>query len=243
MDGVSYLIALARLFRETWWFLGIAIGLVGAIALLLYRFHVRRLRETEQLRVQIASDLHDSLGAVLTRIAVHSERIQTMTDLESIHTAARAIGQASRTIVGSLADIVWSIDAREDTIGDLVDRMRDCLTDVLGSNHVDARLEHSGLDLQKRIPTLVRQNVYLIYKEAINNIACHSRAGHVKITLRNEPSGFTMCIADDGGGMSPSGRRTGQGLRNMKMRAERLAGEIRVQEDGGVSVTLTMRRL
>jgi ligand-binding sensor domain-containing protein/signal transduction histidine kinase len=241
-QGVVLAVTVLPPYWKTAWFR--ALGVVVLIAALgfLYRYRLQRAVDLERIRIRIASDLHDDIGSALTRIAVHSEMIRTLEDPVAIRSTSEKIGAACREIIVTMSDVVWSIDARNDTIGDLLDRIRDYAADVLGARSTNFSLEHSGLDVKKIIPVDVRQNLYLILKEAVSNVARHSTASRVTITLTNEGGRFTMVVADDGHRRDPA-HGTGQGLRNMTMRAERLAGVLQTAEADGFTVTLTMGAL
>jgi ligand-binding sensor domain-containing protein len=182
---------------------------------------INKVREMERLRVQIASDLHDDIGSTLTKIAVHSEIIQTTTEKIKITNSSKKIGTMSREIITTLSDVVWSIDSRNDTVGDLIDRMRDFLETVFpaGSIHID--FQTKGLHFDQKITQVLRQNIYLIFKEAVNNAAKHSGADEVKISMINGDGKFKMEIVDNGAGIKVDERHVGhRGIENMELRAK-----------------------
>jgi two-component sensor histidine kinase/streptogramin lyase len=242
-DERSLVIIITPPWWATWWFRAILFVTVIGILYSIYRYRLYKAVEMERLRVRIASDLHDDIGSTLTKIVVQSEVIQSSADAEKIKTFSKQIGAACREIISTLSDIVWSIDARNDTIGNLLDRMRDFTAEVFASKQIEFRLSHSGLETEKRIPVDTRQNIYLVFKEAVNNSARHSNASNVWISLKNNPDQFTMSITDDGQGIPGNPKHTGHGLRNMRMRAERIGGNVQVVCDNGTKVILTMKAL
>lgn len=245
-QGASLQITIPPPYWQTWWFRSLVISVCVA---LLYRFHRYRLMrslEVERMRVRIASDLHDDIGTTLTHIVMQTELLQMSDDVQKAKKAARQIGDAGRNIIATISDIVWSIDARNDMSGDLLDRMRDFASEVLSPLSTEVRFDNASFDEQRKVPLDVRQNVYLIFKEAITNIARHSKAQKVFISLSNDSNQFTMRIADDGKGFNgddANQKRTGHGLRNMQMRAERIGGIVEIHNNNGVTVVLKMKRL
>ncbi len=237
--GAAVNVIITPPFWKTWWFRALAataiIGLLG----LIYRYRVERLLEMERLRVRIASDLHDDIGATLTKISLHSELIQDGACSPEVLTSLRKIGAMSRELVTTMSDVVWSIDARNDTVGNLLDRMREFAASVLAAKSVAFNFNTNGLELNKRLPVDLRQNLYLIFKEAINNVAKHADATRVEIQLENGDSVFKMAIHDDGHVLAETEKQTGHGLRNMKMRAQRIGGELEILRNGGYIVSLT----
>ena len=121
----------------------------------------------------------------------------------------------------------------------LIDRMRDTASGVLAAQQMEADFQIEGLDAHAKLPVDLRENVFLIFKEAVTNAAKYSGGSHVTIRLFNSGRSFVMEIADDGRGFSSNKRRSGQGLRNMVMRAERIGGKLTVSEEGGVKIRLT----
>ncbi|HLR25050.1 MAG TPA: two-component regulator propeller domain-containing protein, partial [Fodinibius sp.] len=222
-----------------WWFIALVLlALLGIVVLFYNYYRVRKMVDIERMRVRIASDLHDDVGSTLTEIALQSDFLQTMDVDDSLEESLQQIGTQSRKIVSSLDDIVWSIDARNDTVGDLTDRMQDYANSVLPKKRV--RYSFEG-DMQEKLQVSLKENVYLIFKEAVNNIAKHSNADKVEIRLTADGSYFTMSIKDNGKG-SGSGRKTGQGLRNMNMRAKRIDADITFRNNEGFEVRVSNRK-
>jgi len=243
--GASLLLVITPPWWATWWFKTIIIITILGVGYSIYRYRINKVREMERLRVQIASDLHDDIGSTLTKIAVHSELIQTTTEKEKVSTASKKIGTMSREIISTLSDIVWSIDSRNDTVGDLIDRMRDFLETVfpLGSIHIDFLTK--GLHFDQKIEQALRQNIYLIFKEAVNNAAKHSGADEIRISMINGDGKFKMEISDNGTGIKEEVKHKGHhGIENMEMRAKRIGGDLRIDKlERGTSVTLMAKNI
>ncbi len=221
-----------------WWFIAlIAIALAGIILFIYNYYRVKKMIEMERMRVQIASDLHDDVGSALTEIALQSDFLQTTEVPDKLEESLQQIGAQSRRIVSSLDDIVWSIDARNDTVGDLTDRMQDHMNNVLPDREVYYDFE---CDMQQQLEVSLKENLYLIYKEAVNNIAKHSNADRVDVKLCADGSGFILGIKDNGTEVSGS-RKSGQGLRNMKMRAKRIDAKITFNDKKGFEVIVENR--
>ncbi|MGH7601123.1 MAG: sensor histidine kinase, partial [bacterium] len=236
--GASLRVTIAPPFWQQWWF---RLALGGGILLLayeLYRLRLARVIEVERLRVRIASDLHDDIGATLTKISLYSDLIQTGTNPETSKDLLQKIGAMSRELVTTMSDVVWSIDARNDTVGDLIDRMRDFANGACALRQIEMQFDEAGMEPNKKLRAGARQNIYLIFKEAVNNVVKHAAASKLFVTLQNGNGTFKMKIADDGKGLHAEPRRTGQGLRNMQMRAKRIGARLQVKMEGGVAVTL-----
>lgn len=221
-----------------WWFIAlVGVALIGIMLFIYNYYRVRKMVEIERMRVRIASDLHDDVGSALTEIALQSDFLQTMEVSDNLQESLQQIGTQSRKIVSSLDDIVWSIDARNDTMGDLTDRMQDYVNNVLPDKEIGYHFEG---DMQERLTVSLKENLYLIFKEAINNISKHSNADKVDITLSTNGNGFLMSIRDNGTTASNE-RKTGQGLHNMKMRAKRVDANITFSNSDGFEVRVENR--
>ena len=244
-EGTFISIIITPPWWATWWFRTIVILVLIGIGNSIYRYRINKVREMERLRIQIASDLHDDIGSALTRIAVHSEIIQTTTEKEKVSSASKRIGNMSREIITTLSDVVWSIDSRNDTVGDLIDRMRDFLDTVFpaGSIHID--FQTKGLHFDQKVEQTLRQNIYLIFKEAVNNAAKHSGADKIKISMINGDGKFKLEISDNGIGMNESKMLKGHhGIENMKLRAERINGEIKIENlEKGTKIILVAKSI
>ena len=238
--GVSVRFRIRPPFWETWWFRLLALTIIAAGAVAIYRYRVNRLLDVERLRVRIASDLHDDIGSSLTRIALQSELIREGIEPGAIPTYLQNIADTSRELVTTMSDIVWSIDARNDTCEHLITKIRDFAAGTLAAKQVQVTLTSSGLDPHRKLPVDVRENIYLISKEAVNNIAKHSGATTATISLKNSREGFTMVIHDNGSGWGGTASPTGHGVRNMRMRAERLGGAVAFECSGGTNVVVTL---
>ncbi|MBI5217267.1 MAG: hypothetical protein HY960_16055 [Ignavibacteriae bacterium] len=225
-------------FWQRWWFIVLIFVATVSLLYLMYKYRVSRLLEIERLRVRIASDLHDDVGSTLTKISVHSELIQSIDDKEEMNISLRKIGEMSRELVTTMSDIVWSIDARNETIGNLLDRMEEFAHSVLSPKEIFLDFQTHGLPITKKLSVDVRQNIYFIFKEAVNNIVKYSEATSVSIKLMNNESVFIMTIEDNGKGLEGKRSGTGHGLRNMRMRAERIQGTIEIHSGHGTKVTL-----
>lgn len=234
LDTVS--LTITAPFWMQWWFLLLNLIVVVGIIFLFYNYYrVRKMVDIERMRVRIASDLHDDVGASLTEIALQSDFLQAGEVESEFRQSLSQIGKQCRKIVSSLDDIVWSIDARNDTLGDLTDRMQDYILNTLESGDMQVQYDFEDLKMDNKLPVPVKENLYLIFKEAVNNISKYSNGDRVEISLNNNNGRFRLSIFDNG----TAGRgkkKTGHGLRNMKMRAERIDADIDFETTNGFKI-------
>jgi ligand-binding sensor domain-containing protein/signal transduction histidine kinase len=216
------------------WFLGTLAGFVIAAGYALHKSRVTRLLETERLRTRIASDLHDDVGSSLTQISILSEmaRTQVANLGAGIADPLSRIGILSRESVDSMSDIVWAIDPVRDTPVHLLQRMRRLAYELLGNGGVQLDFTASG-DASPRLTADVRRQVFLMFKETLNNIVRHAGATVVRIEVTVAPRQLRFVVIDDGRGFDPSRTGEGQGLRSLERRATSLGGMLQVTSSPG----------
>jgi len=238
-EGSSLRLTIQPPYWETWWFrLLVLLGII-LIPLLIYRNRVLNLLALERLRVRIASDLHDDIGGTLNAIVMQTEILKSGIDEEKIPEKLDRISDMGRDATRMLSDVVWSIDARNDSFGDLIDHIKDFADLTLGKKEIRIDYKISGIDLKKPLDINVRQNLYLISKEALSNIAKYANASIVQFDMINQQDSFTLRIRDNGTGLAENSRRSGHGLRNMDLRAERLNGKVSFNDSDGFTVLFT----
>ena len=242
-------------FWQTWWFgnltvLG-AIGLVAVSAGYMVRKKSRReLQKMEQQhmlereRARIAKDIHDDLGSSLTRITMLSELVEAdKADSREVETHARKIAMSARETVRSLDEIVWAVSPEKDTWNSLVEYISQYAKDFFEGTGVLCRLE-LPLDLPAYpLSSEARHGIYLVVKEALNNIVKHAQAKEARLRVRQNGERMEIEIVDDGRGFEPDGPRTGRqgsGLQNMRARMESLGGQFRVESGPGKGTRLTL---
>jgi signal transduction histidine kinase/sugar lactone lactonase YvrE len=213
-----------------WWFLTVAVIVIGMMVHALYRYRVARILEVANMRTRIATDLHDDIGANLTKIAILSEvaKQQQGNGDASEDSPLSSIAEIARESVGSMSDIVWAINPKRDHLIDLVRRMRREAEDLFTARDIKLRFHAPGEEQDLRLGVDVRRDLFLIFKEAINNAARHSHCRQVTIEFRVDAPWLTLEVADDGAGFDLSNESDGHGLENMRQRAAALGGEITI---------------
>jgi len=235
---------------RTWWAFGLYLLATGAIvaliAFLIYRNRLLRMLEVERVRTRIATDLHDDIGASLSQISILSELLVNKKNGHS-HEERRSlnvIAETSRQLTSSMSDVVWSINPNRDRTRDLVQRMRHFANDILSARDIEFALITSGLDENERLDINVRQQIYLVFKEAVNNAVKHSGATEVDSRLSTEEGRYNLVIHDNGNGFTPDDNGEGNGLNNMRNRARSIGGRLDIASspETGTTLTLTVPR-
>ena len=223
---------------QRWWFMtlgALAIALtVGAVV----RYRLARLLEMANMRTHIATDLHDDIGANLTRIALLSEVARHAPEQDSLLSIARI----ARESVSSMSDIVWAINPKRESLLDLTRRMRQHAEELFTARGIALRFDAPAANGSVKLNMDVRRDVLLIFKEAVSNAARHARCSAVEIELRVDGPRLVLVVIDNGVGFNPSLEGDGQGVANMRRRARRNTGTIDITSGNrtGTRVTLSI---
>lgn len=216
------------------WVRLIAVMLFICLLAYSYRRRVQGLLRIERLRTRIARDLHDDVGAALTNISVMANMVREGHDQDGSYLSH--IEESSRNLVGSMRDLVWSMDSRYDSLTDLLARMKASTDSIL--TNIDCRFSCQDLDMELKVPPNTKQNLFLIFKEAISNSLKHSGASIIKIHMQRRSQTLVLSIHDNGTGLRESELDSGNGIKNMKWRAHILDGNAQITNENGVRVQI-----
>jgi signal transduction histidine kinase len=219
-----------------WWFLTLGGALLAAAVLSIHRYRVARVLELAAIRTRIATDLHDDIGANLTRISLLSEVTAPGADQESM----ASIGNIARESAGSMSDIVWAIDPKHESLADLIRRMRRHGEEVFALRDIELTFQAPVAPDGLRLGMDVRRDLLLIFKEAVSNAARHAHCSRVSIDLSIKDSRVVLIVADNGVGFDTAQASDGQGLASLRRRAQRLNATIDVQSRPRAGTTIVL---
>jgi signal transduction histidine kinase/sugar lactone lactonase YvrE len=233
---------------QRWWFLTLAALGLGLTAFAFYRSRVERIVELERMRTRIATDLHDDIGSSLSQIAILSEvsRRRVGHEQSGVGESLAQIANTSRDLVDTMSDIVWAINPRRDRLSDLVQRMREFAGDVFTAREIEFSFRAPSDGQEIRLDADVRRQLYLIFKEAVNNAARHAQCAEAEIEFEVAQDRLLLRVRDNGRGFDPNGDastgRNGNGLASMRQRARALGGEIEItsQPNQGTAIKLDL---
>jgi signal transduction histidine kinase len=222
------------------------LGALAALCLLLVlgltaAYRRRQRRRDAALRSQLAADLHDDVGTLLSQIALKTDLLQEglgEPGQQQQHWAE--VADSSRMAVRHLNDVVWNLSAHNDSVPDLLNRLRDYAHEVLVPSGRDVRFLAEARWAEPHLAAPVRRNLYLIYKEALHNILKYAPLdATVTVSLRREQGWLTLDVVNSGPLVS-AGRQSGHGLRNVRERARVLGGMASAgpRADGGFAVVV-----
>lgn len=230
-------------FYLTGWFIAAAILVLAAVGYAFYRYRLEQALAVEQLRTRIATDLHDDIGATLSSISFYSEAVKQKLkeDQPGTESILQKMGETSRSMVGNMSDIVWAINPVNDAAGSLFKRMHSYAGELCQLKNIqlqfdcDHRLDKRALSIESR------KNIYLLFKEAVNNALKYSACSMLIIKIEMHQKQLVMQVADDGKGFDEQAVESGNGLQNMRMRAGELKGTLRITSsvNKGTAIALT----
>ena len=242
-ESLSINIKVLQAFYKTWQFWLIMSLILGGILQLFNDYQLKQKLKVERIRTKLSSDLHDEVGGLLSGIAMQSELLEMVTSDTNTKLKLNNITKISRSAMSRMSDVIWSIDSRNDSVDDLIARMSEHAMDILDPLCISWQLEVKNINRKKKMSVLLRENLYFIYKEAINNIGKHADASTVNISFANENKQFVLAIHNDGTAkvVSNKSKKQGQGTANMKMRAEKIDAILKRSTTSGFMVKLTMK--
>jgi signal transduction histidine kinase/ligand-binding sensor domain-containing protein len=238
---------------ETWWFRTVALAALTLGMVVLVRYvSFRRLqlqlqraqREAalHQERTRIAKDIHDDLGANLTQIALLSEFArQDRATPERVDVHTEKISTTARQAVKSLDEIVWAVNPHNDTLAELIDYTQQFALDYLQLAGVRCRFELPEKLSERDVSADVRHNLFLVVKEALNNVVKHSKASEVWLRFVNTDDHVRIVVEDNGHGFEGSvEHRWADGLKNMLQRMQEAGGKFTVESQPGQGTRITL---
>ncbi len=224
---------------QTWWLRPAVVLVLAGVAWSWCLYRVAKKRELERLRMRIAGDLHDDLSSDLSGVAILADMVRQADDLG--HGERKDLGDirdAALRMADGLRDIVWYIDPDHDSLQATVRRMKSVSATLLRGLSCDF-----SADLPERsvaLPVNTRRNLFLIFKEAVHNVARHAEAARVEIEIEVSGDSLRLRVADDGCGFDPDNATDGHGMRSMQRRTEEVGGRLEIQSAPGRGVELLL---
>lgn len=194
----------------------------------------------QRVKDRIARDLHDDVAASMSGIRILSQVARSQFAEKSPEAAPilEQINRSAQSAVESIGDLIWAVKPSDDYLNDIADRIREYAAKMLEAAEIDYRLQ-----IPRNLPTLKldiesKRNIYLIFKEAINNALKYSRCTLIEISLGLENQRLVLKVADNGHGFDHTTTRSGNGLGNMAKRARDIGGDLLIATAPGMGTTI-----
>lgn len=188
----------------------------------------------QKLLTRIASDLHDDVGATLSSISMFGEMIRKKSEISApeLTPLAEKVTNNARETVKTMSDIVWTIKPGNDTFSALCDRIENFAIDICSPKQIKLLFVSPDRDNKQYLNSEIRTAIYLVAKEAINNAVKYSGSQNLEVKVGLDGKKIRLTINDNGIGFDSLVSK-GNGLENMKSRAEQHAGEFQIHTAKG----------
>jgi ligand-binding sensor domain-containing protein len=241
------------------WFIALCIIIAATLVYLLYRYRLDQVIKIERIRAKISTDLHDDIGSTLSSISIMSDMIlHTPAEAPSEGTSvprqepspqpslpdwqrmAGEIKDNSLSLMDKMDDIVWSINPRNDEMENLMVRIQRFAAPLLEARGIDYEIVIEDNIRHLKLSMEYRQHIYLIMKEAVNNLVKYSNATNAVIRARSASALLKVEISDDGSGFDPAKSRKGNGIVNMKSRADLMHADLTIDSTNGTGTSVML---
>lgn len=249
---ISYKFSIAPPWWQTWWSRSIAGLLIIGLIIIAFRLYYRRKLEKQKVilekqqaiekeRTRIATDMHDDLGAGLSRIKFLSETIGIKKQQqEPIEEDINKIREYSHEMIDKMGEIVWALNEKNDSLSDLLSYTRAYTMEYLSQNGIDCKTEMPDSFPSVFVSGEFRRNVFLTIKEALHNVVKHSQATEVKLTIKINHH-LSIKLKDNGIGFDKNNIRLfSNGLSNMESRVKEIRGKIEITNKEGTFINLSI---
>ncbi len=196
LQTINYSFTISPPWWHTWWFfIGVSLAILGILFLGL-RFYYRRKLEREKIiserqqaiekeRTRIATDMHDDLGAGLSRIKFLSETIGIKKQKHlPIEEDISKIREYSHEMIDKMGEIVWALNEKNDSLSDLLSYTRSYTVEYLSQSGIRCSIDSPEVFPATFVSGEFRRNIFLSVKEILHNIVKHAQANHVNITIQ-----------------------------------------------------------
>jgi ligand-binding sensor domain-containing protein/two-component sensor histidine kinase len=222
-------------FWEKWYFKLLLGAITVAVAVIIYKVKMANIEAVARIREKISRDLHDEMGSNLSTINILSNvargeagkgvangKVKEMLD---------RISSLSVHALESVDEIVWSLNPQNDSFEEMIARMRSLGAQILEDQGINFMFDAEGDPKFLQLDIERRTDLYLIYKESINNICKYAKCKNVYVKLLIGKDLVKLVVADDGIGFKTETLSDGNGLNNMKARSENLKGKLRIESE------------
>jgi len=221
--------------------IGIFLLLVAGI-FLFRSMQLRRKLEKQQAvsqeRKRISADLHDDMGSTLSSIRIMS----TVAEKNPQQSAEmmKKISENSQRMLENMGDIVWTENPDHDSFSEMLARMNQYAGQTLEPKKINFKITAPEETGNIQLATEHRRNFYLIFKEAVNNLAKYSECSEANIVISRDGKLLSMKITDNGKGFAQDNGSTGNGLKNMRRRAENIHGDLKISSAAGKGTVIEL---
>lgn len=228
-----------------WWFYCILLVIIFSLIYLFYRIKIQQFKHVLNLRNKLSRDLHDDIGSTLSSINILSKStlLQLADTKDSkVKESVAKVTERSQRLLDNMSDIVWNMNPDNDTLDDLISRIRSYASSMLEAKGINCDFDFPNEDLGIHLPMDKRNNIYLIFKEAVNNLVKYSKATQATISLKQEGKMLQLLINDNGVGFDEKYLPRKSGLNNIFHRTKEMKGNVTIVSapNNGTQMSITI---
>jgi len=246
-DGVwsketIYTIKVIPPFQRTIWFRLLIVAVIAGLISLIFVYRRQQRKRMERIRNRIATDLHDDMGSTLSSIRIFSDVAKKQIEEvkpETVQLLDRISNNAT-SLSENMQDIIWTIRSDNDTLEDLVSRMREFGLRVCDAKHIRFNTIVSQSFKASKLSLEQRRNLYLIFKEALNNAVKYAESSQIDLILNLKSRFLKMELNDNGKGFDMEKIKRGNGLNNLEKRAKEIGGQITIKSEPGKGTSINL---
>ena len=224
---------------QTYFFRISVLLLALVLGYLFFRNRVRQLRREEQIRKEIAGDLHDDIGSTLNAVKVYTHLLQTEPEKKEY---LQNIDESLTNVSAGLRDIIWVLDNSDDTLQQLFERIKKAIAPLLMARQVTLQTSLAPELALQKISKKEKRNLLLVTKEAVNNCIKHAACRRVGVSILDQSGKITLRVEDDGKGFDTGEPMEGHGLKSIRHRAAQIHYTVTVVSAIGQGTTIELQR-
>lgn len=241
--GASILFIISPPWWQSWWFYTLCIFAAAGIIYALFQYRLHQKLKAFELRNTISRDLHDEVGSTLSSISflsamalndVNNNKAKTQNTLQSI-------SDSSHKMLEAMNDIIWNIQPQNDTLENIIARMISFASELLEARKISMHCNIADNIKHLHLGVNVRHDFFVIFKEAVNNLAKYSGAVNAYINMEFDAPYLVLSIIDNGKGFDRETTGRGNGLKNMQSRAEKIGAEYQLTTAPGAGTTIILK--
>ena len=230
-DSLQYQLTLSRqqiasaTYRNSMYLALVALVLTACIAIFIIN-RVRKLQENkrklalENMRQNIAGDLHDDIGSTLSSIQIISNLALSQRNSDAqLRQSVSRISELSDKVSDGIREIVWSVNPAHDRLETVTTHLRKLAADILNDSSITFTFKENLKEPEKELTPQQRKDLFMIFKEALNNARKYSGTGHIDLFINQHGQMLQIGIKDYGCGFDTDKTERGNGLNNMARRA------------------------
>lgn len=203
-----------------------------------------RLLTAEKIRDELARDIHDEIGAELTKISLSSHVISRSDKIDDEYTKAKIakLGEDAINANNQLRQLLFSINPSYDDFDIIQSYFREIAVLFFTDTGMTLHFELESSISNPKMDRIVKSQLILIYKEMLNNIAKHAKATFIYISLfMPDKDTYKLIVRDNGIGFNPNlTTKYRNGMRNMKKRCEKIGADISVETSVNLGVRIVV---